>query len=71
MDDPGDKKQVVVNSVHTNWNGELLSRILKATTIWNKLKKIMAFVIKFVQQLKNKVDCDTVSNDLFSVKLLN
>ena len=31
----------------------------------------MPFVIKFVQQLKNKVDCDTVSNDVLSVKLLN
>ena len=31
----------------------------------------MAFVIKFVQQLKNKVDCDTMSINVLSVKLLN
>ena len=31
----------------------------------------MAFVIKFVQQLKTKVDCDTVSNNVLPVKLLN
>ena len=71
MNDPEVKKQVVVNAVQTNWNGELLSRILKTTTDWNKLKRIMAFVIKFVQQLKNKVDCDSLSSDVLSVKLLN
>ena len=56
--------------MQTNWNGEL-SRILKTTTDWNKLKRIEAFVIKFVQHLKNKVDCDSLSNDVLSVKLLN
>ena len=63
MDDPEVKKQVVLNAAQTSWNGELLSRILKATTDWNKLKRIMAFVVKLVQQLKNKFDCDTVSNN--------
>ena len=63
-------KYIVVNAVQTNWNGELLSRILKTTTDWNKLKRIVAFVIKFVQHLKNKVDCDSLSNDVLSVKLL-
>ena len=38
MDDPEVKKQVVVNAVRTSWNDELLSRIYKATTDWNKLK---------------------------------
>ena len=71
MGDPEVKKQVVVNAVQTNGNGELLSRILKTTADWNKLKRIMAFVIRFVQQLKNKVDCDTVSNDVLSVELVN
>ena len=63
MDDPEVKKQVVLNAAQTSWNGELLSMILKATTDWNKLKRIMAFVVKLVQQLKNKFDCDTVSNN--------
>ena len=35
------------------------------------MKRIMAFVIKCVQQLKNKVDCDSLSNDDLWVKLLN
>ena len=39
MGDPEVKKQVVVNAVQTNWNGELLSRILKTTADWNKLKE--------------------------------
>ena len=56
MDDPEVKRQVVVNAVWTSWNDELLSRILKATIDWNKLKRITTFVIKFVQQLKNEVE---------------
>ena len=71
MDDAEVKKQVVANAVQTNWNSELLSRILKTTIDWNKLKRIMTFVLKFIQQLKNKADCDTVSNDVLPVKLLN
>ena len=71
MDDPEVKKQVAANAVQTNWNSELLSRILKTTIDWNKLKRIMTFVLKFIQQLKNKVDCDTVRNDVLPVKLLN
>ena len=63
MDDPEVKKQVVLNAAQTSWNGQLLSRILKATTDWNKPKRIMAFAVKLVQQLKNKFDCDTVSNN--------
>ena len=31
----------------------------------------MTFVLKFIQQLKNKADCDTVRNDVLPVKLLN
>ena len=51
MDDPDVKKQVVVNAVQTTWHGKFISRILKTTTDWNKLKKIIPFLIKFVQQL--------------------
>ena len=71
MHDQEVKKQVIVNVVQNNWNCELLSKILKATTDWNKLKRIMAFVIKVAQQLKNKADCDIVSNYVLPVKLLN
>ena len=71
MDDLEVQKQVVVNAVQTSWDDKLLSQILKATADWNKLNRIIAFVIKFVQHLKNKVDCGTVSNNVFSEKLLN
>ena len=42
------KKQVVVNVLSTNWNDDLISRTLKATTDWNKLKRIMTIVINFL-----------------------
>ena len=69
MKDPEVKKQVVI--VQTNWNDDLLSRISKATTDWNKLKRIITFVIKFLQRLKSKAYCDTLINDALSVILLN
>ena len=43
---PEVKKQVVVNAVHTNLNREFLSIILKTTADCNRLKRIMASVIK-------------------------
>lgn len=71
MIDPEVKKQIVVDAVQNNWNDELLLTILKATTEWKKTENNHGVYEKFPQQLKGQVDCDIVSNDFWSVQLLN
>lgn len=73
-DDPEVKKNIEVNSVQCK-SYTMLEQLLKSTTDWYKIKRIMGCVLKFIQKLKgnsnkkNTSDEESISNYL-SVELL-